>query len=300
MCKLPEGPEVERVKLDLLPVINKTIQKSYFTPLALKYTRYSDPENLVTLLESTKLISITRKGKFLIWKAKKTPKSSEIVVLNHLGMTGSWELIQTPKLLKERLKRKEKNYTKVVLEFDDGTSCIFVDMRNFGRFHVFKDYKTLITRFPAVKKLGLDGFHFSLTELKEQLELKRNKTKPIGILLLDQRFIAGVGNIYKSESLWRAKINPLILAENLNENEIKNLVKAVQSVLQDALNDGGSTINNFQSNNVESKAQDWHAVYAREGKECINCKKSILKVVQGGRSTFYCGTCQPLKINDKK
>jgi len=286
---MPEGPEVERVRQDLLPLIDKKIESCYFTKLALKYARYFDQELKLSILKGSKLSAIDRKGKYLIWK---TSGKIDHYILNHLGMTGSWVLFNDRKALKNYLGREIKNYCKVVFEFTDGSSGVFDDMRNFGRFHLFETLENLTKKYTAVKNIGLDGFKFDLDEFKELLNMKRNVTKPLGVLLLDQRFIAGIGNIYKSESLWRANISPFVTPEELTAAQIKILAESIQSVLYDAYKDGGSTIRNFKSNRAEGKAQDWHAVYSKEGKACLRCNNTIKKIVQVQRSTFYCDHCQ--------
>jgi formamidopyrimidine-DNA glycosylase len=286
---MPEGPEVEKVRQDLLPLKGKTIESSYFTQLALKYTRYSDQEIGISSLRHSKLQDIERKGKYLIWK---TSGNDNHYILNHLGMTGSWILFNDRKELKKYLNREKKNYCKVVIEFTDGISSVFEDMRNFGRFHLFNSLNNLKKKYSAIKEIGLDGFKFSLEDFRELLNIKRNVAKPLGILLLDQRFVAGIGNIYKSESLWRAKISPLATPEELSALQVKTLAESIQGVLYDAFKDGGSTISNFQSNRSEGKAQEWHAVYSKEGKTCLRCNNIIKKIVQVQRSTFYCDLCQ--------
>ena len=267
------------------------MESSYFSLLALKYSRYRDQEIEISSLKGTKLTKICRKGKFLIWKF--TGKK-DYHILNHLGMTGSFIIFKNRTKLKNYLENEKKNYVKVILEFTDKYSCVFEDMRNFGRFHLFTSYEDLGKRFPAVSKIGLDGFNFSLEEFKSALEIKRNKNKVLGTLLLDQRFVAGIGNIYKSESLWRAKISPYRKVEDLNQDEIVKLSNSIKEVLNDAFNDGGSTIKSFKSNNTEGKAQEWHAVYGKENSPCLRCKSKIKRVIQDKRSTFLCERCQPI------
>ncbi|OLS26002.1 MAG: Formamidopyrimidine-DNA glycosylase [Candidatus Heimdallarchaeota archaeon LC_3] len=269
--------------------MGKKIESSYFTELALKYSRYNSQEIKISSLKNTNLKQIERKGKYLIWNLI---GKNDYTILNHLGMTGSFNIYEKKKQLQNHLNKEKKNYVKVVLEFTDESSCVFDDMRNFGRFHLFSSYENLTNRYPAVAKIGLDGFNFSLEDFKSALELKRNKNKALGILLLDQRFVAGIGNIYKSESLWRAIISPYKIAGDLKHEEILRLSKSIQEVLNDAIIDGGSTIKNFKSNKVEGKAQEWHAVYGKEDLPCLRCNAKIKRIIQNKRSTFFCENCQ--------
>lgn len=281
---MPEGPEVESVTRELQALINLTISNAFLTPLALKYNRYIKQQENIQVLHNKKIQKIERRGKFIIWWFDSNP------VVNHLGMTGGW-------IIQEK-QEELSSYPKVVLEFKEGQRAIFDDIRNFGRFEIFKSENDLLEQTESIRTLGVNGLEtpFPQAKFKELLYMKRNQDKQIGSLLLDQRVVAGVGNIYKSESLFRAKIHPIIPVKLLSEKEIKILGKSISEILQLALASGGSTIDNFQSPfGSEGKAQEWHKVYGREGKECFLCKTKIQRIIQATRSTFFCPTCQPLK-----
>ena len=281
---MPEGPEVEAVKRDLEELLNLNISNAYLTPLALKYNRYIKQQDNMRLIQGKRVSNLERRGKFIIWWFGNIP------VVNHLGMTGGW-IIQD---VAEQLS----NYPKVVLEFKEGKRAIFDDIRNFGRFEVFGNETDLLKQTESIRTLGVNGLEepFPQEQFEELLKHKRNQNKQIGSLLLDQRVVAGVGNIYKSESLFRAKIHPITPVSELSRTEIKTLGQSIGEILQLALASGGSTIDNFQSPyGTEGKAQEWHKVYGREEKPCIICKIPIQRIIQNTRSTFFCPTCQPLK-----
>ena len=283
---MPEGPEVESVKRELQELVNQEVSKAYLTPLALKYNRYIKQQGNINQLEKQKIHKIERRGKFIIWWFGGIP------VVNHLGMTGGW-------IIQDHLE-KLSAYPKVVLEFVDGSRAVFDDIRNFGRFEIFKDEQDLLKQTESIRTLGINGLEipFPQRQFGELLNLKRNQNKQIGSLLLDQRVVAGVGNIYKSESLFKAKIHPIIPVNNLSEKEIRELGQSISDILQLALASGGSTIDNFQSPyGSEGKAQEWHKVYSREGKACFICKTPIQRIIQNTRSTFFCPSCQPLRDN---
>ena len=205
-------------------------------------------------------------------------------------MTGGW-IIQDK-------NTSISDYPKFIIDFNEATRAIFDDMRNFGRFEIFTDEGELLKQTESIRTLGINGLElpFPQGQFEELLRLKRNQDKQIGSLLLDQRVVAGVGNIYKSESLYKAKIHPITPVNRLSENEIQKLGISISEILQLALASGGSTIDNFQSPyGTEGKAQEWHQVYGREGKECTSCKKPIQRIIQNNRSSFFCTTFQPLK-----
>jgi formamidopyrimidine-DNA glycosylase len=184
-----------------------------------------------------------------------------------------------------------------MLIFTDNIVAVFDDMRNFGRFFLSTSYSNLVKEVPSLKSIGIDGLNFSFIDFLSIVRLKRNQNKPLGELLLDQRFVAGVGNIYKSESLWRAKISPFTTIKELSEEELAVLGKNICEVLEQAFAHGGSTIKNFRSVDGEGEAQKWHAVYSREDQPCLRCQKPIARTIQKNRSTFFCPNCQRPKIS---
>ena len=293
---MPEGPEVEQVRLDLVPLLNKKVLKCTFTQLALKYPRYQVQQHKIMLVEGKRVISIERKGKFLLWYLK-DENNKELWILNHLGMSGRWFIFSSNNKLKIKFPTLMSPHGKVIIIFTDNNIAIFDDIRNFGRFFLAEDLLEVYKAYPAVQKLGIDGLTAIDSKiLYEKLTLKKNNHKPLGELLLDQSIVAGVGNIYKSESLFHAGLSPFITPEELSTHEVEVLAKSVHMILQRALKDGGSTIQSFQSNSGEGKAQQWHMVYGQEGKSCKICGKPIMRNVQKMRSTFYCPICQPPKM----
>ena len=258
-----------------------------FTPLATRYPRYSDQKYSPIILNGQELKRIERRGKFLVFFFS---GMEDILVLNHLGMSGSWQRFESFAELSKNAEEPKLKYSKVVIEFTDRSLLVFCDTRNFGRFLIAKGEPELDQLTPSLKKVGPDGFQISGNVLRERIMLKKS---PIGEVLLDQRTISGVGNIYKSESLWRAKINPLVPACDLTESETFLLAESIRNTLQQAYQDGGSSIQDFTSAKGEvGRAQEWHAVYGREDDPCQTCGTAILRLIQKSRSTFYCPNCQ--------
>jgi len=285
---MPEGPEVETVRRELLPLINQKIKKISLTPLSQKYSKYQGEETRFNQFSGVVLTNIYRFGKFLVWVFQ---DSIEPVILNHLGMSGKWCLVSN--------KEDYLNYVthpKVIIETEGPYVAVFDDIRNFGQFRIFPSFDVL-KKYPPIKSLGIDGLQdpFPLEEFLEKLALSRHHEKVIGELLLDQKLVAGVGNIYKSESLYLARIHPSRVVKTLQEEDRRRLGESISIILHKALSDGGSTINNTpysRPSRVEGEAQYWHSVYKREGQECKQCSTPIERIIQKERSTYYCPKCQ--------
>ena len=213
----------------------------------------------------------------------------EEAILNHLGMSGKW-------LLTDNLKNNSATHPKAEIIMSEPPHAIFDDVRNFGQFRCFESYEE-VSKYRPIKTLGPDGLAepFDTKEFIKRLSKINYSEKAIGELLLNQAVVAGVGNIYKSETLYRARIHPERKTASLTASEKKNLAKVIPEVLQKAVNSSGTTfdVQPFVTPEGETgQAQDWLCVYAREGKKCCSCKKKVEKVVQAGRSTFYCPKCQ--------
>ncbi len=202
----------------------------------------------------------------------------------HLRMTGRFEL-------NARLGSRG-NHVHVILQLGDLGYLMFHDTRKFGRFY--------LTLSPCclLGKLGPEplGKRFSAGVLGERLAGRRRWIKP---LLLDQHFVAGLGNIYADEALWRAGIHPMRIAESLTQTEIKALHRAVRYVLRQGLRNGGTTLGRGQSNFQSLRHRRGSnapklKVFRRTGLPCPRCRQPIERMVLGQRSTHYCSVCQPV------
>ena len=284
---MPEGPEVESVRLELRQLISKKVEEIHLTPLSQKYPKYKDKQPLFDQFTGKRIQSIVRFGKFLIWCFD----AVENVILNHLGMSGRWCFFENIENLPA-----SANHVKVIIQMEKPPNAIFDDTRNFGQFKVFPSFEE-VKQYPPIKYLGVDGLAspFPLNDFLTRLEKRNFQMKPVGEVLLNQRLVAGVGNIYKSESLFHALIDPLREIQTLSHAEREELGKAINEILHKALHDKGSTME-FQPyelpSGITGDAQKWHKVYNREGEPCDNCGTVITRVVQKNRSTFYCSQCQ--------
>ncbi len=281
---MPEGPEVECTRLSLRRFEGKKIAKIELTKLSQKYKKYKGKQKIFDEFIGRTITKIERKGKFLIWGFD-FPK----VILNHLGMSGHWIISEVEDVPAHIIHLKIK-----ILFKNENMIAIFEDTRNFGQFRIYDTYQDVMNHLP-IRNLGPDGLKvpFPQEAFAEKLKLKKNANKEIGRILLDQSLIAGIGNIYKSESLALAKITPLKLVKKLKPEEIERLGGSISIILRKAVKSMGSSIQSYRtSTGEEGSAQNWHKVYAKAGSNCESCGNRIIRIVQDKRSTFYCEKCQ--------
>jgi formamidopyrimidine-DNA glycosylase len=195
----------------------------------------------------------------------------------HLGMSGHWRVDPS-----EALK-----HDHFIIDTDEGRRVALNDARRFGSLDLVPTAE--LDDWPAFKALGPEPFDLDAAELKRRLE---GRSAPIKLLLLDQRIVAGLGNIYVCEALYRAGIHPQRAGGSISLDRLKRLVPAIHGVLAEAIAAGGSTLRDFAAPDGElgyfSKS---FAVYDREGQPCVR-GGTVRRIVQGGRSTFYCPRCQ--------
>lgn len=281
---MPEGPEVECTRLSLHVVFNKKIKQILLTNLSQKYKKYRFKQKELDIFEDKKIKTIERKGKFLIWIF-----DFEKVILNHLGMSGKWIFVNE--------NEEIPSHSKVSIKFHElNQKVVFDDVRNFGQFRVFESYESIL-KYEPIRKMGIDGLALPFPIDKFLTKLKKSNYiyRKIGDILLDQKFVAGIGNIYRSEALFQAKINPSKLVKNLSSQERKKLGYSISNTLHKALDSQGSTFNiqPFQTPfREEGSAQQWHNVYGKQNQPCQICDTLIVAIKDKGRRVFFCPKCQ--------
>ena len=281
---MPEGPEVECTRLLLQVIYNKKIKLIQFTDLSQKYKKYLAKQEELNIFEDKKIKNIKRKGKFLIWIF-----NFEKVILNHLGMSGKWIFVEE--------NEENPSHAKVIIKFHElRQKIVFDDVRNFGQFRVFESYESIL-RYDPIRKMGIDGLAlpFPIDNFLTKLKKSNYNNREIGDILLDQKLIAGIGNIYRSEALFQAKIKPTKLVKNLSSHERKKLGYAISDTLHRALESQGSTFNiqPFQTPfREEGSAQQWHRVYGKLKQPCKVCETEIIAIKNKGRRIFFCPKCQ--------
>ncbi|MEE8637917.1 MAG: bifunctional DNA-formamidopyrimidine glycosylase/DNA-(apurinic or apyrimidinic site) lyase [Candidatus Margulisiibacteriota bacterium] len=262
---MPELPEVETVRRDIRP---------YLKGESIKEVKVFDRRNFqkITSLKfrkavvGDKILDVDRRAKYLIFKLK----SGKAIVI-HLGMTGN--ILFDP-----------DRYVKIVFFLSHGKKLYFSDMRLFGKIWLYAEYPEYDL---GPEPLSLE---FSTEKFKQMLKQHRTAIKP---LLLNQKVIAGLGNIYAAEALFRAGIHPKRLANTIDDKRAAKLHKEIQKVLLEALGFRGTSVRAFV--NASGKKGEFQLrlkVYDRKGKACYKCKTPIKRIVLGQRGTYYCPRCQ--------
>lgn len=237
--------------------------------------RFALPPNLPARLQDRTFVRFARRAKYI-----ECFLDDGAALLLHLGMSGRLLFDGAPGGPHEHL----------TFAFDDGTVLRFVDPRRFGMVDLWPADQ--LELHPWLRRLGLEPLapEFDGRRLAAALAGRRSAVK---VSLMDQRLVVGVGNIYASESLHRAKLGPTRPAGELGPRESGRLARAIQKVLREAIEAGGSSLRDYvQSNGELGNFQRSFRVYDREDEPCLGCGRPVLRIVQGARATFYCGTCQ--------
>jgi formamidopyrimidine-DNA glycosylase len=278
---MPELPEVETIRRGLeREVVGKRI-KSVEVTGARSIRRHKNKKDFTSRLEGVKVKTARRRGKYLLL----TLDSGEVLVI-HLRMSGQ--------LLRAQAKEPLAKHTHVVITFTQGGQLRFVDPRTFGEmFLTVPDQLT--EELPELADLGFDPVDtpVAVTEFARRL-LGRRDAK-LKALLMDQSFVAGIGNIYSDEILWEAGLRWDRTPASLSNMEIRRLFRAIVEILHEAVKHRGSTLSDQQYVDVLGRPgeyQNLHNVYDRAGKTCNRCRSTLTKEKFQGRSTFYCPSCQ--------
>ncbi|HVU26463.1 MAG TPA: bifunctional DNA-formamidopyrimidine glycosylase/DNA-(apurinic or apyrimidinic site) lyase [Verrucomicrobiae bacterium] len=281
---MPELPEVEVLTRHLRPALRGKIIRGVHVNRA-KILRPTSEQKLKLVLLGAKFKNLSRRGKYLLFGFTPKMGNKTVTVLAHLGMTGKMFLARKNELLPK--------HAAVVLDLG-ATNFIFEDTRYFGR---------MTLDLSPIEKLGPEPLDDKFSVEHFARELKRSR-QPIKVKLLDQSLVAGVGNIYASEALFRAKVSPKLAANKLTLSQVKNLRRQIRAVLTEAIKFGSTVPVNFsgaksdglfyfgRAENAPDFYEERLRVYDRAGKPCWNCGAKIVRIVQAARSTFYCPRCQ--------
>lgn len=287
---MPELPEVEVVTMSL----SKLICKSNINKVIVnnRNLRYQLSNQLEKKLENNKIKYIIRRSKYIIFFLE-----SNHCLLIHLGMSGIIFLNKNSSNKKIKTSfyynlNIDKKHNHVLIFLDNGYTLVFNDPRRFGFMKLVKKEKLEKLRF--ILKLGPEPLsnHFNYLYFKKYI---LNKKKNIKNLLMDQKFVSGLGNIYVNEVLYLSKVNPLKTCSLLVDNQVKLLIYYTKKVLKQSIRLGGSSIMNFKNSHGKvGSFQNNFKVYGREKLKCHrkNCQDKIKKIFISNRSTFYCGKCQ--------
>ncbi|HZQ29431.1 MAG TPA: bifunctional DNA-formamidopyrimidine glycosylase/DNA-(apurinic or apyrimidinic site) lyase [Acidimicrobiales bacterium] len=292
---MPELPEVETIRRDLeKEVAGKKIKEVEATGVR-TIRRHKSKKDFVSRLEGRKIMGIQRRGKYLLLKLEPqappgsagagAPKQSDVLVV-HLGMSG--QLLRA-KSAKEPLPK----HTHVVVTFTQGGQLRYVDPRTFGELFVTAA-DDLEDAVPELAHLGFDPLEdvMSWNRFGDLLNARKVKLKQ---LLMDQKFIAGIGNMYADEILWAAGLRYDRDSDSLSSQEVRRLYRSMVETLQEAIKHRGSSLADEQYRDLFGEVGDFqsqHKVYDREGEACRRCRNPIVRVKWQGRSTFLCEQCQ--------
>src|SRR6476646_6231423 len=267
---MPELPEVETVRRQLAPRVEgrtfervRVLDERWCMPLA--------PRAMERALRGRRVESLGRRGKYLVWSL-----SGDRFLLQHLRMTGN--------LLYDPAERPP--YTRVEIDLDDGHKLRYVDVRRFGTGQLADGRGELDAFLDG--RLGREPFDpgFDAEHLRA---LARGSRAPIKSFLLDQKRIAGVGNIYADEALFRARIHPLRRADRITRKQAGALRDAVVETLELGIDSKGATIDDFRDpEGVSGSFQDRFLIHLREGEPCVRCGRPVRKLRAAGRGTYAC------------
>ncbi|HXN39141.1 MAG TPA: bifunctional DNA-formamidopyrimidine glycosylase/DNA-(apurinic or apyrimidinic site) lyase [Solirubrobacteraceae bacterium] len=271
---MPELPEVETIRRQLAPLVEgRTLREVEI--LDPRWSRPLAPAQLAAALTGRRVKRLGRRGKYLLWTL-----AGDVYLAQHLRMTGSVLADPDP----------EPAHTRVRILLSRGRRLAIVDPRRFGTGELLLGSDAMESFFAA--RLGLEPFdeRFTAEHLRT---LARGSTAPIKALLLDQRKVAGVGNIYADEALFRAGIHPRRPAGRLTGAQHSRLREAVVEALQAGIDARGATIDDFRHvDGVRGSFQDQFLVYGRAGEPCARCGAPVVKMVVAGRGTYVCERCQ--------
>jgi formamidopyrimidine-DNA glycosylase len=282
---MPELPEVETVRRGLQPAMEGAVIAR--ADINRPDLRWPFPENMAARLTGATVSTLRRRSKYIL-----ADLSTGETLLIHLGMSGRMLVSGDPLGQFAHNHPAPEKHDHVVLHMNNGARVTFNDPRRFGAMDLL-DTATA-SDHPLLAKIGPEplGNGFNEDYFVDQL---KNKKSPIKSVLLDQRIVAGLGNIYVCEALYRAKISPERRAGEISEPRIRSLVPIIREVLSDAIKAGGSSLKDFRQADGElGYFQHSFDVYGRESDPCRTpeCRSVITRITQSGRSTFYCAQCQ--------
>ena len=267
---MPELPEVETIRSQLAPrLVGRVLQRVEI--LDPRLTRPHDLFEVVEELEGDRVAAVERRGKYLVLRLE-----SGLSLLVHLRMTGGFGF-------------GPATHERAAVELDDGSRLAYRDVRRFGTWLVLEGAE--LEPYLA-RKIGPEplGARFTAGWLGSQLARRR---APLKAVLLDQRIVAGLGNIYADEALWRARLGPLRPANELTPDETSRLHRAIRAALRTGIERQGSTLRDYATPDGSSGSmQAEFRVYGRDGRPCPRCATPIAKTRVGGRGTWFCPRCQ--------
>jgi formamidopyrimidine-DNA glycosylase len=283
---MPELPEVETIARELRPdVVGRVIEDAWFDwPNQIKHPA---PSMFAEAVRGREVMSVDRRAKWIVMSlAPRTTDGEPAVLAIQVKMTGQLDVLpsDTPR----------DKHVHAVLRLDDGRELTLRDTRKFGRLAVY-------TPAEADKVLGTLGpeplgDELTLDRFRTMLRKRKGRLKP---LLMNQEFLAGVGNIYADEGLWRSRLHPLRSGAGLNPRQERDLYNSLRAVLVEGIERRGSSVDSYRAPAGAGNMQHFLNVYGRVGKPCPRCGRPVRRIVVGARSTHFCSWCQRLPQRER-
>jgi formamidopyrimidine-DNA glycosylase len=277
---MPELPEVEVVRRDLeREIVGKRVKGVEVDGMR-TVRRHHNRKQFINRLEGKKITGVERRGKYLLCRLE----GGDVLII-HLGMSGQLRRAKTA-------RESRSKHTHVIITFTQGGQLRFIDPRTFGEMFVTE--VDALNKVSELNHLGIDPLENAMSweQFGQLISQRHAKLKR---LLMDQKFMAGIGNIYSDEILWGAGLRWDRMSDSLSAQEVRRLYRAMVEILQDAVKYRGSSLADEQYVDLFGKPGDYqnhHKVYARDGETCRRCRHVIRRERVGGRSTFYCEACQ--------
>ena len=276
---MPELPEVETIRRQLAPAVEGRVLER-MEVLDARWCEPAPPEEVADAVRGRRIERLSRRGKYLIWELE-----DEVYVAMHLRMTGNLLVVPADD------DPPERPHLRVRLVLDDGARVLFVDVRRFGTGIVLLGEAALEEYFSS--RLGVEPLSPDFTA-EALRELARGRRAPVKAFLLSQERVAGVGNIYADEALFRARIHPLRPVGTLKRGQIVALRDAVVESLEAGIDAKGASIDDFRhTDGAQGSFQDRFLIHLREGEPCVRCGNTVKKMRAAGRGTYVCERCQP-------
>lgn len=273
---MPELPEVEIIKRTLEPnLIGKTIKR--VEVLLSRIIKWPSSDAFQAILTGKKITILSRRGKYLLFYLDK-----DYIMVIHLRMTG--------RLYYTDDNMEQDRFARILFFLDNGKMLQYADARTLGTIYLLPASE--LGRITGLSTMGPEPLSsdFTMEYFKSTIKIRKGNIKA---LLLNQRFIGGLGNIYVDESLAMAGINPIRSAASLSDNEIEKLFNAVNKVIADGIEHGGTTFRDYRDGTGKKGAhQNYLKVYGRKGQLCENCGTPIIRTEVAGRGTHFCPNCQ--------
>jgi formamidopyrimidine-DNA glycosylase len=283
---MPELPEVETIARELRPLlVGRTIVDATFDwPNQIKHPA---PAEFVAAARGREVLSVDRRGKWIVASlGPRDQRDDPALLAIQVKMTGQLDVVAPAE--------PRDKHVHVAFSLDDGTELRLRDTRKFGRVAVYP----LDKAGAVLGELGPEPLddEFTLADFRRVLRRRKGRLKP---LLMNQEFLAGVGNIYADEALWRARLHPLRSGAGLRPQQERALYLALRDVLNEGIDRRGSSVDSYRAPEGRGNMQNFLNVYGRTGKPCPRCSRPTKRIVIGARSTHFCSWCQRLPIRER-